>query len=421
MKETLFGCSFSEIWVSPKDWKTTTSKKSLKKSWYVQCYFYDPLFKDKFPNGKPYRKKLNKFNTLEKRRAAALYFIKTIPETFLEGFNPITGKYMALPKNTEPEKLSPETLSGEAIELAWLKIKEAAIYSLPEKEKASAKPFDDVRVAKNRFLKGLKQLRYDNVPVKDLKLSEIKETITFLNITDGYYNKFLSYMSKIYTELIEYGCVETNPFKLYKKKKAVKKQREVLTDDEFINVMAFLKEYHYTFYRYSMIFHLSGARSTELMRVKKKDISISNQEYKVLIKKGNNYSEEIKVIMSDALPLWQEVLSECKSDEDYIFSTWLRPGSVPIAPRQISRKWNKFVKVQYNNKYEKNITADFYPLKHLFLDKLDALQLSSTINIAQIHASHKSPLITNSVYLVNKKKREREILKKIVVNKGCGL
>lgn len=417
MTETLFGCSFTELWVSPQNWKTVSGKKSLEKSWYIQCYFYDPLFKERFPNGKPYRKKLNKFKTLEERKAAAEFYLKEIPNIFLSGYNPITGKYM-VPEASDSElpKLNPETPAAEAIDLAWDKIKESAVLSLPEKEKIKAKPFDDVRVAKNRFVKGLKHLRHDCIPIKDLKVSQIKETIVYLKITDGYYNKFLAYMSKIYTELIEYGCVETNPFKLYKKKKAIKKQREVLTDDEFLSIMSFLKDTHYNFYRYCMIFHLSGARSTELMRLQKKDVSIEEQEYKVLIKKGNTYSEEIKVIMNNAIPLWAELLSECSNDEDYLFSEWLRPGQAPIAPRQISRKWNKYVKKRYNEKFEKNITVDFYPLKHLFLDKLDSLTVSdSTINIAQIHASHKSPLITDSVYLVNKKKREREILKKIII------
>lgn len=420
MTETLFGCSFSDVWVSPSDWKTTTSKASLKKNWYVQCQFYDPLFKEDYPKGKTFRKKLNKFKTLEDRKSAAAFYLEEIPRIFKDGYNHITETYMApeLAPAPEPEKLTPATLCVDAIEQVWVKIKDSALQSIPEDERGRAKPFDDVRVAKNRFVKGLNELRYDSTPIKDLSLSQIKDTIAHLKITEGYYNKFLAYMSKIYTELIEYGCVESNPFKLFKKKKPVKKIREVLTYEEFVSVMEFLQRENYGLYRYGMIFHQSGARSTELMNVKAKDVDLENQEYKVLIKKGNCYVEEIKVILLDALPYWREVMSEVTDPEDYIFSKCLRPGEVPIAARQISRKWHKLIKTRYNKDRENKITADFYALKHFFLDWIDAQHfeaVNAPENVAQKLASHRSPTITNSVYLVNKKKREREQLKKIRV------
>lgn len=419
MTTTMFGCSYTELWVSPKDWKTTTSKKALQKDWYVQCNFFDPLFKDKYPRGRVFRRKANKPKTLDERRAQIEFFLEEIPQLFNDGYNHITETYM-VPEVSEPEpdKLHPTTPVVKAIELAWNIIRDEALQNIPKKDRDKAKPFDDVRVAKTRFVKGLENLRYDTIPISEIRLGEIKETMAHLKITEGYYNKFLSYMSKIFTELIEYGCIEQNPFKLFKKKRPAKKAREILTEEEFMRVMAYLKEKHYGFYRYAMIFHQSGARSTELMMVRKKDVDLAKQEYRVTIKKGNQNCIETKVIMINAIPLWKEVLSECKNDYSYLFSEWLRPGGIPIAPRQISRKWNKFVKKQYNEIYDTNVTADFYALKHLFLDKIDALQSAHRlkgINLAQIHASHRSPAMTNSVYLVNKKQRERELLKTIVV------
>lgn len=424
MKKTFFECSYTSLWVSPADWKTTKLKSSLKKDWYVQCFFHDPLFKDKYPNGKEFRKRLNRFKTLEERKAAAEFYLEDIAKLLDKGYNPITKKFMLAEPEPNTAKLSPQTPAEDAIEDVWNKIREDALKNVSATGTANPKPFDDVRVAKNRFLKGLKELRYNEVPIKELSLSQIKETIVYLNITDGYYNKFLSYMSKLYTELIEYGCVENNPFKLYKKKKPVRKMREVLTEEEFLDITKYLKKHNYNFYRYCMIFHLSGARSTELMQLQVKDVDIAKQEYKVLIKKGNQYTEETKVILLDALELWKEITAESKQKDDYIFSTRLKPGPAPIAARQISRKWNKYVKVNYNKENDTDITADFYALKHFFLDKLDAQQFEllnngsadlSTTNVAQIHASHRSPLITNSVYLVNKKKRERELIKKIKI------
>jgi integrase len=415
MTPTLFGCSFSELWVSPSDWKTAKSKDSLNKQWYIQCYFYDPLFKDKYPKGKPYRKKLNKLKSLEDRKVAVKMLLEEIPNLFLEGYNHITETYMKIEPDAEPEpdKLGPTMPAAIAIEDVWNKIKDAAMQSIPDEQKAKARPFDDVRVAKNRFVKALNELRYNDIPISELTITQVKETIVHAKITEGYYNKFLSYMSKLFTELIEYGCVTNNYFKLYKKVKPQKNIRETLEDEQVDDIVQYLRIINYGFYRYGMIFHQSGARSTELMMVQKKDVNLDKQEYKVLIKKGGQYCEEIKVIMQDALPFWKEIMSEAEYDDDYLFSKCLRPGPVPIAARQITRKWKKYIKDRYSEGKETPITADFYALKHYFLDKLDAMHHEGLENAAQRLASHTTNKITNSVYLVNKKKRELETLKKV--------
>jgi hypothetical protein len=53
-KNLLFDCHYSDIWVHPENWKSLTTKKSLKLNWYVECKFHDPLFKEKYPKGFPY-------------------------------------------------------------------------------------------------------------------------------------------------------------------------------------------------------------------------------------------------------------------------------------------------------------------------------------------------------------------------------
>ena len=425
MKNLLFGCSYSDAWVSPSDWKTTTSKASLKKNWYVQCHFYDPLFAERYGRkGFQFRKSLNKYKTLEERRAMAELYLKEIPKLFeQEHFNPITKKFMVPPPEPEMVRgiLHPKMPCAEAIEAAWLKISAAAQNQPKRKKEDKREPFADVGQAQRRFVKALRELRIDETPIIDLKLSHCKETLEYLKLPDASYNKFLAYMSKIFQELIEYSCAEINPFIMFKKKKRVQKIREVLTDEEFTEVFDYLHKEHYGFYRYGLIFHQSGARSTEMMMLQKKDVNIDKQEYRILIKKGMQYTEEIKVIMPDVLPFWKEVISECKSQNDFLFSEYLRPGLKPIAARQITRKWHKLIKTRFNEGRKKKITADFYPLKHLFLDKLDELQHNSATvhdtSMAQTLASHRSPNITNAVYLQNKKKRDREALKSVSVYK----
>ncbi len=61
------------------------------------------------------------------------------------------------------------------------------------------------------------------------------------------------------------------------------------------------------------------------------------------------------------------------------------------------------------------ITADFYSLKHLFLDRLDK-NVNDIENVSMLMASHTTPTITNKVYLVGKKQRQLDQLKNIRVS-----
>lgn len=403
-KNLPFDCAYSEVWASPKNWKTLNSKKALQLDWHVQCKFYDPLFKDKYPNGFSFKKKVNRFRTIEERKAAIEFYLQEIPRLLEKGYNPITKQNMIKeePDFVDNTKLSPELMYLDAIELAF------------EKVTGSDNHIRDVRIAKNRFIKGANELRLNQTKIKDLEIPEVKEVLDYLNLPDYYYNKYLMYFGIIFSELVEYGCVKFNHFKMFRKRKIQHKVREVLTEQEFDGVMQYLEENYYEFYRYSMIFFLSGARTTELMNLQLKNIDIENQEYTIVIKKGRQYTETKKAILKDALPFWKDILSESRNKEHYLFAKGLKPGPIAINPNQITRRWNSLVKKKYSEEYGTEITADFYSLKHLFLDKLD--RTVDIENVSMLMASHTSPTITNKVYLVGKKQRELDQLKTIRVS-----
>lgn len=44
-KQLRNGCSRTEVFISPKNYKTLKNKSDLTKDWFVECRFYDPLFK----------------------------------------------------------------------------------------------------------------------------------------------------------------------------------------------------------------------------------------------------------------------------------------------------------------------------------------------------------------------------------------
>lgn len=390
-KKLIFGCSYSEIWVHPKNWKTA-KKKDLNQNWYVQCKFYDPEYAEKYPKGFPYRKKLNRFKTLDERKEAVKIYLEQIAYLFEEKhYNPITKKYM-----------KPKSISSDNLGSIW--VVDALLETYP-KLSISDVTIKDIRSTLNSFEKVTRKL-YPALKTKEVHSGHIRDILDYMEISNNRYNKHLSYLSIVFNELVEKRALFHNPIRDIRKRKTVKKIRKVINLDEFRRILKILKKENYTFYMYTMIFFYSGARSSELLKLKVKDVDLNNQEYKVIIKKGKEYVETIKVILPDAVKYWKEVIDMSEDNNNYIFSKGLLPGPDSIQPYQITKRWKRLVKDKYD------IEEDFYSIKHLFLDLLDQEQHGYSSSIA----SHTNEEVTNRFYLTGKKKREIESLKKININ-----
>ena len=219
-KNLLFDCHYSEIWVHPENWKSLTTQKSLKLNWYVECKFYDPLFKDKYPKGFPYRKKLNSYRTLEERKAAVQVLLKAIPKLLEEkGYNPITKKYMIPEAKPASGTLHPKLNFIEALEITYpkLSVSEGVI-----------KEFRRI-IAKTK--KSAAEQRID-FAICDIHSGHVRDLLDYLNLTPNEYNKYLTHLSIIMSELVEKRMVFHNPIKDIKKKKTVKKIRETMEVSE---------------------------------------------------------------------------------------------------------------------------------------------------------------------------------------------
>ncbi|WP_027384947.1 tyrosine-type recombinase/integrase [Epilithonimonas caeni] len=409
MKNLKNGCSRTEVFISPKNYKELRSKEDLKKKWFVQCIFYDPLFESKYPKGFQYRMKVNVFdNIIERKKAVEATKEEMIKGLDFHNFNPISKQYMV----SESEELRPDLFLYEALTISQNTIS------------ASPHHLKQIRCAVNRMQKFIEVLRYDFIFIKDIKIWHIKNLLEKMKLTPSVYNKFRHYLMTLFRELIQYGCIDHNPVRDITKKIEATKIRKVLTKKNVNIILKYLQGNHYEFYRYTQIFFLSGARSAELLRVQRKHVDLENQEYVVLIKKGRQYIWETKVIIPEALPLWTEILNECIYEDDYVFAVFQCPGLEPVKPTTITRKWSRIVKNNKNildeNGKPIEVTEDFYSLKHLFLDILDELSDKVPvidINLAQGAANHKSNR-TTGIYAVGRKNRANEYLKNVVTEIG---
>lgn len=397
------GCSCTELWVSPENWQTTTSKASLNKQWYVQCTYYDPLFKEKYPKGFPFRKKLNKFKTLADRKAAAKLLLEEIPKLFQDlGYNPITKKYMI---EKEPEPVSNDnSLTEICSETPFLIALELAHKSI----KVADSTYNDIKYMLNKFIPAAKKMKYDEIKISDIKRKHIRFVFDYLEKTEETFsahkfNKYRSCLSTLFREIIEYEAIESDIPISIKKRIQESKIRETLTLEERKRITSYLKPNFPDFFRFINIFFHSGGRITELLDLKVDDVSIESQSYQVFIKKGRQYKWVKRVIKDVALDYWIKSLYGAKKG-DFLFSVGLVPGKERIRREQIGRRWKTHVKDKLN------ISADFYSLKHSNLDEIS--ELLSIEDAAKL-ASHTSTKMIEKHYAVGQQERQLQRIKSV--------
>lgn len=384
------GCAMSQPSVNPSNWKTG-GISLLENPWRIQYYFYPA-------NGGKRKlvvvKGMNDLKSLTDRRVVTKSLIEDEIETNKSGYNPIF-KIVNSPINQSAE-LHPFLYFIDAFRIAADKIQ------------CTTKHKKETDYCITRLVLNVGKLKLRNVVIEQLTRKQLKLLIDSCELPNSYFNKYLSILSRIFAELIEYECCEINIVRDIRKRKIVKTKREILSPEDHKAVMSYLHKNHYEFWRYARVFFLSGARSTELFRVQVKDVDIENQEYNTTILKGSNPHEVTKVILNEVLPLWEEIIKGAKPD-DYLFSFGLKAGVEKIESYQITKRWYRLVKNSEKIFDTKGnvvrVTADFYSLKHSFLDSLPE-------DKAMLIASHTNSK-TTSIYRVNKEKNERELLKRM--------
>jgi integrase len=379
--------------VNPKYWKSG-GKTLLDIPWRIQYYFYPKEGKRKLVVVKG----MNNIMLLTIRRELTKYIMQDVIEENKNGFNPIIKQFVH-EKFDEDTELNPHLHFITAFRIAITKIQ------------CSEKHRKQIEWSINRLDKKVDALQLRNVVIGQLKRRQLKQLLEACDLSGHNYNKFLVYISRLFGELLEYECCENNLVRHIRKRKIIKKQREILEPKDHKAVMSYLHANHYEFWRYAKIFLFSGARTSELFRLQIKDVDIQNQEYKILIMKGNRSQEVTKVILKEVIPLWVELMKNAQHN-DYLFAKRLKPGKEPILPNQITKRWYRLVKksdrIKDENGVALKITADFYSLKHSLLDVLPE-------DVAMQMASHTNSK-TTSLYRVNAEKRRREELKKLRID-----
>jgi site-specific recombinase XerC len=389
-----FKCSASELTVHPKNWNT--ARASMKKDWYIFYRFYDPAYRDtsKYKHGKlVVLKGMKKIGLLSDRQEIAKRLIAQEKLKLQSGYNPITGRTVL--EGAIKFEVEPFTPFIEALNLTAKRLT------------VSPSTKRDIRNTISLISRAANQLGYSEVPVTAIGRKHLKQLLLHVDLTNGEsahrYNRLRSYLMILYKEMIEMEVVEVNLLRDISKKKTIHRLRKLPSIETRQKIDTYLKEHQYRLWLFTHIFFHSGARLTEMMQIKMKDVDLNRQTFMVTIKKGTYYKETLKQIKDIALPFWQEAVLNA-ADEDYIFSKGLIPGKEAIQSFQITKRWNLHIKKKLG------INDDFYSLKHLNLDEIATIL---DINAAASMASHTSTAVTLKHYAVNESQRSNERLKQL--------
>lgn len=390
-----FSCHCTELKVVPNNWANKNS--SLKKDWYIYYRFYDPNYREhpKYKKGKlVVIKRMNQFKTiLERQESTRAIIVQELENLKIKAFNPIASKNLQFgPLDLE---IGPSTSFCKALLIAEKRIS------------ASPTTKRDLKSILKFVSNSALQMGYSDIPITSISRKHLKQLLTHIDLSYGEsahrYNKIRSYLMILFNELVELEACEINPLRDLSKKKSIQRVRNLPNIENRETINTHLKQHHYRFWIFMHIFFHSGARLTEMMKIRRKDVDLINQSFKITIQKGAINKEVVRPIKKIALPYWEEAIAEATSN-DFIFSKGLKPGKEPIQSYQITKRWNRHIKKKLG------IKEDFYSLKHLNLDQ--TAEILGIVDASQM-ASHTSTEITTKYYAIGEKQRQTERLKNI--------
>ena len=364
--------------------RCSMSEPSINKTgdWYIQFWFYDKAHPSRQKKFIVIKKGFKGKKTTKEKLSHASKVISAQISQLAKGFNPIRGERVVI-----KDELQSET--------SWLAALELAI----EKKQMQ----DHTRECYDSMMTNIKRAAGAlgiNCTISELKRRDIVECLNYLqnnpNLTikgkriqfgNPSYNRYKSYLQSLFGKLIEIEVIESNPARDIKKLPEIKKARQLLTENEIEKINDYLFKNNYNFWRYMHIFYQSGARSTEMLRIKTEDVDLKKREFKTTILKAGG-KEEIRAITLEVFDLWSEIFSEANPG-DYIFSEDLKPGTVKMKGGAIPERWEKNVQARFG------IKPTFYSLKHLFATRVKKMKGKQ---FTAMHLAHASGNMLDTIY-----------------------
>lgn len=390
MQHLTNNCRVGKISVYPQNWKTISANKNL--IWKIWYHFYDDnLQKIK----KVVIKGMNNIENLKQKQEYLQIVLTDEIEALKKGYNPITKRYQA---EINPDDISPDIPFSKALELAHKDLQVVHQFWI------------DIKSTIKYVNQSAKALQYDSIPVKDIRRKHIKKILDHCaKVKDTWsantFNAYRRDLRMLFKQLLQYDAVEFNPVRDIDKQKTIRKIKKILTPEECQLIDQWVKKYDRRFWLLIHIFFHSGARTTEMFRVKFEHVNLKKQTVLYTVLKGNQPFEVERPIKDIAIDFWKEAIKDGRPG-DYVFSKGLSPGTEPVSPRQATIRWHRHIKGDKKNG-KLGIDSSWYGLKYLNSDQIaeeKGLRIAAKLN------SHKS-INTTKLYAVNNEARDMEEIK----------
>jgi len=390
------GCRCSELSIHPQSWKTG-GISLLKRDWYIQYYFYDPVFQDipKPKSGKLIIVKggINRYKTLIERRDHAQDLLEHTKDKLLNGFNPVT-KSTVLPQTENPGAVSPSTPLFEALWFAHGNLKR------------ESHTLTCIKSALAIIERTARTIRLYSMPVGETRLKHIRVLLDSVQkarkLSACSYNHYRSYLMMLFKELKQFEAVDHDPAEEVAKQATVKKIRKVLTAEQRTLLNNNLRRDYYNFWRYMQVFFHSGARSSELFALTKELVNLKEQRIKYLVKKGKQQREVYRPIKDSVLELWTEMYNECPAG-GHFFGRGFAPALTSMQANRVPKVWKKIMKAY-------RLDATFYSLKHS--NSTEVVSILDNEDAAKLNAHTSTAMVVN-IYDVGREERQMQRLKKV--------
>ena len=357
MKQLKGNCRYGKMTIYPPDYKS--GKKSLLKiDWYIKYRFYD----DNLKKSKQVVIK-GGVNTLDEvsQRIIDIDDIKKKEIDSLEnrGWNPILGHSKVPYLDPENKELNKFTYLIPALKEA-IKL----LQVIPDTIEKEYNP------AINALERACKALGFDDIGIFDITLKhlyQIAEKAAITEKTKEYsgqkFNRLKKVLRRLYSELLLLEVVPANlPMSLPRKKEDAKKKKVPYSAKEMELINAKLKGESPELWLYVRIFFHSGARSTEMLRVKRKDVDFDRQVITYLVLKGKKYEYKERPLLNVAIDLWKQACKGAKPDQ-YIFGEGLHPSDKPMTKNALKLRYQRFCK-------KHGLPNSMYVFKHMHVTEL---------------------------------------------------
>lgn len=246
------------------------SSKNLDEKWYVYIYHNSKIIKKIY-------KGINTERSFQERMIKAETLKRIIEKDINEGWNPQA-------KN-KVKKLS---------------IFEALDFALDKKKSSlSTGSYGEYKTAVSFFKKYGENEGFGNISIDNCERYHIKTVLNLARHDRDWsarnYNKTLARYSALFSELIEWDIINSNPAKDIRPiKESDTGGYEIMSDEDHKAVFGYLKQYNFNYYIFCSVVYYMGIRPGELIRLKCKDVDINNGI--IRISSENSKTNKVRIV-----------------------------------------------------------------------------------------------------------------------------